>query len=103
MRAPLQMFAILSRAQSLNAKFCSQMDGRHCITKDTTEIQEGEDIGDVDATFKVCNFTCVPLAGIGLLLFVSEGCRSRACSVPSETVYCAHVTSCCVNFTEPQL
>jgi len=48
-----QMFAILLKTQ-LNKRWCSQLDGQHCIKPDTTEEQEGEWIADSDPSITVC-------------------------------------------------
>jgi len=40
------MFSILAKVMSLNKKFCSQMDGAHCVKSDTTEEEEANNIGE---------------------------------------------------------
>ena len=48
--ADAQMFALL------NKRWCSQVDGAHCVKPNTTEEQEGEWIADSDPSITVSAF-----------------------------------------------
>ena len=43
-----EMFALLNKA------FCSQIDGAHCVSSNTTEAEESKFIGDSDPSIAVC-------------------------------------------------
>lgn len=52
------MFAILLKTQ-LNKRWCSQVDGQHCVKPDTTEEDEGKWIADSDPSITVwSHFPC---------------------------------------------